>query len=127
MIISDLLNRNNYIRLAGLFLIIASALRIINKRAREDEIKILRLPSIFQYIIILCEFVMGVLLLILYETRLVLFINLAFIALGTIILFINNTSKILCTLSNVWALQPMGTSFLLHIYIMIFLILLLYP
>jgi hypothetical protein len=127
MIISDLLNRNNYIRLAGLFLIIASALRIINKRAREDEIKILRLPSIFQYIIILCEFVMGVLLLILYETRLVLFINLAFIALGTIILFINNTSKILCTLSNVWALQPMGTSFMLHIYIMIFLILLLYP
>jgi hypothetical protein len=127
MIISDLLNRNNYIRLAGLFLIIASALRIINKRAREDEIKILKLPSIFQYIIVLCEFVMGVLLLILYETRLVLFINLAFIALGTIILFINNTSKILCTLSNVWALQPMGTSFMLHIYIMIFLILLLYP
>ena len=127
MIILDLLNRDNYIRLAGLFLIIASALRIINKRAREDEIKILRLPSIFQYIIILCEFVMGVLLLILYETRLVLFINLLFIALGTIILFINNTSKILCTLSNVWALQPMGTSFLMHIYIMIFLILLLYP
>ncbi len=127
MIVSDLLNRNNYIRLAGLFLIIAATLRIMNKRAREDEIKILRLPSVFQYIIILCEFVMGVLLLILYETRLVLFINLLFIALGTIILFINNISKILSTLSNVWALQPMGTSFLLHIYIMIFLIILLYP
>jgi hypothetical protein len=127
MILSDLLNRNNYIRLAGFFLIIAATLRIMNKRAREDEIKILRLPSVFQYIIILCEFVMGVLLLILYETRLVLFINLLFIALGTIILFINNISKILSTLSNVWALQPMGTSFLLHIYIMIFLIILLYP
>jgi hypothetical protein len=127
MILSDLLNRNNYIRLAGFFLIIAATLRIMNKRAREDEIKILRLPSVFQYIIILCEYVMGFLLLILYETRLVLFINLLFIALGTIILFINNISKILSTLSNVWALQPMGTSFLLHIYIMIFLIILLYP
>jgi hypothetical protein len=127
MILSDLLNRNNYIRLAGFFLIIAATLRTMNKRAREDEIKILRLPSVFQYIIILCEFVMGFLLLILYETRLVLFINLLFIALGTIILFINNISKILSTLSNVWALQPMGTSFLLHIYIMIFLIILLYP
>jgi len=127
MIFFNLLNRKNYIRLAGLFLIIAAILRIMNKRAREDEIKILRLPNFFQYIIILCELFIGFLLLILYETRLVLFINLVFIALGTIILFINNTSKILNTLSNVWALQPMGTSFLLHIYIMIFLILLLYP
>lgn len=127
MIFSDLLNRDNYIRLAGLFLIIAAVLRIVNKRAREDEIKILKLPNIFQYIIILCELILGVLLLILYKTRLILFINLLFIALGTIILFINNTSKILCTLNNVWALQPIGTSFMLHIYIMIFLILLLYP
>ena len=53
MIFSDLLNHNNYIRLAGLLLIIAAVLRIVNKRAREDEIKILRLPNVFQYIIIL--------------------------------------------------------------------------
>jgi len=123
----NLLNRKNYIRLAGLLLIITSILRFVNKRAREDEIKILRLPNFFQYIIILCELILGVLLLILYKTRLVLFINLAFIALGTIILFINNTSKILCTLNNVWALQPTSTSVLMHIYIMIFLIILLYP
>lgn len=127
MIFSDLLNHDNYIRLAGLLLIIAAVLRVVNKRAREDEIKNIRLPNVFQYIIILCELILGVLLLILYKTRLVLFINLLFIALGTIILFINNTSKILCTLNNVWALQPIGTSFMLHIYIMIFLILLLYP
>jgi hypothetical protein len=127
MIFFDLLNHDNYIRLAGLLFIITAILRVKYVKVREEEIKILKLPNVFQYIIILCQIILGFLLLILYETRLVLFINLLFIALGTIILFINNYSKIMSDMYCSWALQPTSRSLIMYSYTMIFLILLLYP
>ena len=127
MIISNLLNHNNYICLAGLLFIITAILRIKYVKVREEEIKILKLLNIFQYIIILCQIILGILLLFLYNTRIILFINLLFIALGLIILFINNYSKILSDMYCSWALQPTSRSFIMYSYTMIFLILLLYP
>ena len=106
----------------GLVFIGAASHRIIYKKQRiEESEEIFRLPKYFDIIIIIFEFIIGILLLINFKYKIELLkITLIFIILASILLIIHNKNKLLNTYNEVFTYQPTFMSFCLHVtYIII--------
>jgi uncharacterized membrane protein YphA (DoxX/SURF4 family) len=106
----------------GLVFIGAASHRIIYKKQRIEESEtVFRLPKYFDIIIIIFEFIIGVLLLINFKYKIELLkITLIFIIFASILIVIHNKNKLLNTYNEVFTYQPTFMSFTLHVtYIII--------
>lgn len=106
----------------GLVFIFASSHRIIYKKQRiEESEEVFRLPKYFDIIIIIFEFIIGILLLINFKYKIELLkITLIFLILASILILIHNKNKLLNTYNEVFTYQPTFMSFTLHLtYIII--------
>ena len=102
--------------------ILASIHRIIFKSERENETKNFNLPKYAQYLIILYEFITGLLLV--YKnkyTNIILKLLLVFLILGSIKIMTIHEGKIIEGYKDVWTFKPSMLSLTFHIY-MIFII-----
>jgi uncharacterized membrane protein YphA (DoxX/SURF4 family) len=106
----------------GLVFIGAASHRIIYKKQRiEESEKVFKLPKYFDIIIIIFEFIIGILLLINFKYKIELLkITLIFIIFASILIVIHNKNKLLNTYNEVFTYQPTFMSFTLHVtYIII--------
>ena len=106
----------------GLVFIGAASHRIIYKKQRiEESEKVFKLPKYFDIIIIIFEFIIGILLLINFKYKIYLLkITLIFIIFASILIVIYNKNKLLNTYNEVFTYQPTFMSFTLHVtYIII--------
>jgi uncharacterized membrane protein YphA (DoxX/SURF4 family) len=106
----------------GLVFIGAASHRIIYKKQRIEESEtVFRLPKYFDIIIIIFEFIIGILLLINFKYKIELLkITLIFIIFASILIVIHNKNKLLNTYNEVFTYQPTFMSFTLHVtYIII--------
>jgi uncharacterized membrane protein YphA (DoxX/SURF4 family) len=106
----------------GLVFIGAASHRIIYKKQRiEESEKVFKLPKYFDIIIIIFEFIIGILLLINFKYKIKLLkITLIFIIFASILIVIYNKNKLLNTYNEVFTYQPTFMSFTLHVtYIII--------
>jgi uncharacterized membrane protein YphA (DoxX/SURF4 family) len=106
----------------GLVFIGAASHRIIYKKQRiEESEKVFKLPKYFDIIIIIFEFIIGILLLINFKYKIELLkITLIFIIFASILIVIYNKNKLLNTYNEVFTYQPTFMSFTLHVtYIII--------
>jgi uncharacterized membrane protein YphA (DoxX/SURF4 family) len=106
----------------GLVFIGAASHRIMYKKQRiQESEEVFRLPKYFDIIIIIFEFIIGILLLINFKYKIELLkITLIFIILASILLIIHNKNKLLNTYNEVFTYQPTFMSFSLHVtYIII--------
>jgi len=106
----------------GLVFIFASFHRIYLKSQREEEIyEVLKLPKYSDILIIIFEFIVGVLLISNFKYKLyILFILIIFLIIFTIILIYHNIEKLLNSYSEIFTYQPTSMSFILHLtYIVI--------
>jgi hypothetical protein len=106
----------------GFVFIGASTHRIIYKEQRIYEAeKVFRLPKYSDIIIIIFEFIIGILLLVNFKYKIELLkIILLFVILASILQVIYNKDKLLSTYNEVFTFQPTFMSFVLHLtYIII--------
>ena len=106
----------------GLVFIFASFHRIYLKRQREKEAyEVFKLPKYFDILIIIFEFIVGVLLISNFKYKsYILLILIIFLIIWTIILIYHNTEKLLNSYSEIFTYQPTSMSFILHLtYIVI--------
>ena len=120
--------KNILIYYIGLVFIFASLHRLFLKSDREEEIKeVFKLPKNFDYLIIIFEFITGILLLINFKYKIyVLFILFLFLILFTLILIYNNFTKLLNSYNEIFTYKPTMTSLFLHITYIIIIAAILY-
>lgn len=112
----------------GFVFILASFHRIYLKSQREKEAyEVLKLPKYFDILIIIFEFIVGVLLISNFKYKsYLLFILVIFLIIFTIILIYHNLEKILNSYNEIFTYQPTSMSLILHItYIVIIVAILL--
>ena len=116
-----------FIRILGLVFVIVALHRIILKKEREQELIVFGLPKYSDFLIILIELVIGILLLlnVSYKKN-VLKIFLLFFIIGCIIIFFRNFKKINDSYKEIWTFQPTAMSFAMHLYIILIVLMLLY-
>lgn len=116
-----------YTRILGFVFILIALHRMVLKKEREQELLVFGLPKYSDYLIILCELVIGILLLlnISYKKNVFMFF-LLFLVCACIIIFFRNYKKILSTYKDIWTFQPTAMSLALHFYIILIVLILLY-
>ena len=123
LFIINKLIQNDFKSILGLIFIIVSIHRIILKKERLIEISNNNLPNYCQYIIIIYEFITGFLLLFNTQyTDIILKLLLLVLIIGSIIIVINHTQKILSTYKDVWTFKPSMSGLIIHILIIFIII-----
>jgi uncharacterized membrane protein YphA (DoxX/SURF4 family) len=116
-----------FAQLIGLIYIAASIHRVYLKKEREQELIVSGLPRYSDYLIILFELIVGILLLInVSYKKNILKLFLLFIIIACIVIFFRNYKKILESYNEIWTFQPTAMSFSMHLYIIFIVLLLLY-
>ena len=116
-----------YVRILGVIFIIIALHRMVLKKEREQELLVFGLPKYSDYLIILCELIIGILLLSnIFNIKKVLQFFLLFLVCACIIIFFRNYKKILSTYNDIWTFQPTAMSLALHFYIILIVLMLLY-
>jgi hypothetical protein len=118
-----------FIKVLGVIIIIISLHRAfyLTSEDRVAEINHLGLHSSFSSVIIICEIIMGALLLSNMESKkLLLQISLLFIVLNCLLMLYNNYNKILSTYKDIWTFQPTAMSYSLHLLYIFIIVILLY-
>jgi uncharacterized membrane protein YphA (DoxX/SURF4 family) len=124
----NILNRTNYIRFLGILFIFIAFHRFIYKKDREKERIVFGLPKYSDILIMLFEFIVGILLLLnVSYKKLILEIFLAFFIIGCIIIFMRNYKKIMSTYHEIWTFQPTAMCFSKHLFIIFIVLILLFP
>lgn len=116
-----------FIRILGLVFIIVALHRIVLKKEREQELIVFGLPKYSDFLIILLELIIGILLLlnVSYKKN-VLKAFLLFFIVGCIIIFFRNYKKIIDSYKEIWTFQSTAMSFSMHLYIILIVLMLLY-
>jgi hypothetical protein len=113
---------NIFIILIGIILILTVIDRIFSKEERYDELKDISLPKGFDIVIILVEFIIGIILIsncfTLSFKYTVLKILFAFILLGCILIFIHNYNKIIYEIDKIFIFKPTAMSLGMHFLIL---------
>jgi hypothetical protein len=116
-----------YTQLTGLLFIVVAIHRVYLKKEREQEIIVIGLPRYSDYLIILFELIVGILLFInVSYKKNILKLFLLFLIVGCIFVFFNNYKKILESYNEIWTFQPTSMSFAMHLYMIVVFLLLLY-
>jgi small-conductance mechanosensitive channel len=116
-----------FIRVLGLIFVLVALHRIILKKDRKKELIVFGLPKYSDYLIILIELVIGILLLLNVSYKYyVLTLFLLFFIIGCIIIFIRNYKKIMNGYKDIWTFQPTAMSFAMHLYIIFIVLILLF-
>ena len=116
-----------FIRILGFVFIIVAFHRMFLKKDRERELINLGFPKYCDFLIILFELIIGILLLlnVSYKKN-VLKLFLLFFIVGCIIIFFRNSKKIIRTYNEIWTFQPNAMSFAMHLYIILIVLMMLY-
>lgn len=116
-----------FIRILGFVFIVVAFHRILLKKDREKELIVFGLPKYSDFLIILFELIIGILLLldVSYKKN-VLKLFLLFFVVGCIIIFLRNQKQILSTYNEIWTFQPTSMSFAMHLYIILIVLMLIY-
>ena len=111
------------IKYFGLIFIIASLMRLCLYKNRKDELKALNVPNNCDILIILFEFMVGIILIFdIYDKKNTLIMLLIFILFGTMLILINNFDKILNEFFDVFTYQPSMQSVAFHFIYMVIII-----
>jgi len=115
-----------YVKILGIIFILIALHRMVLKKEREQELLVFGLPKYSDYLIILCELIIGILLLSnIFNIKKVLQFFLLFLVSACIIIFFRNYKKILSTYTDIWTFQPTAMSLALHFYIILIVLILL--
>lgn len=116
-----------FTRILGFVFILIAFHRMGLKKDREKELIVFGLPKYSDFLIILFELIIGILLLlnVSYKKK-VLKLFLLFFIVGCIIIFFRNQKKIIRTYNEIWTFQPTAMSFAMHLYIIMIVLMLLY-
>lgn len=118
-----------FIKVLGGIMIIISLHRAfyLTSEDRVAEINNLGLDSNFSSVIIICQIIMGVLLLSNRKSKkLLLQISLLSIVANCLLMLRNNYNKILSTYKDIWTFQPTAMSYSLHLLYIFIIVILLY-
>ena len=116
-----------YTRVTGLLFIVIAIHRVYLKKEREQEVIVFGLPRYSDYLIILFELIIGILLLInVSYKKNILKLFLLFFIIACIVIFFRNYKKILESYNEIWTFQPTSMCFAMHLYIIFIVLLLLY-
>jgi hypothetical protein len=120
---------NVFIKILGSLMIVISLHRIfyLTDDDRLEETNNLGLTSNFSSLIILAQFIMGMLLISDIESnKLFLQISLIFVIFSCLLMLYNNYNKISETYKEIWTFQPTAMSFSLHLFYVLIILMLLY-
>ena len=114
-----------YTRILGFVFVVVAIHRMFLKKDREKELIVFGLPKYSDFLIILFELIIGILLLlnVSYKKK-ILKLFLLFFVVGCIIIFFRNYKKILSTYNEIWTFQPTAMSFAMHLYIILIVLML---
>lgn len=118
------LNGNEFlIKYLGIVFVLASIYRCFIKEQREEELKLLNLPYKFDYLIIIIEFIFGVILLFFKDHVIItLELFLLFLIIGCVSILINNFDSIMNEFSLVWTFQSTSMSLVFHLTYIVMII-----
>jgi hypothetical protein len=126
LVITNKIIQKDFISILGIIFILASLHRIILKKERQLEMKNFKVPNFFQYLVIIYEFVTGILLI--YKTQytnIALKILLLYLIYASIKIIILHKEKILLSYKDAWTFKPSMLSLTFHFYIIFIIVTLL--
>lgn len=111
------------VKYLGIVFLATSLIRACLCKNRQNELIAMNLPKNFDILIILFEFIVGLILTFdLFDKKITLFVLLIFLVIGTVLMLINNYNKIINETFQVFFYNPSIESVVFHFTYLIMII-----